>query len=480
VLFRGPLGGRVCPGFRPAVWPAGWLALPWVTASTSAAPAPAGKRAAPSTLTIEAAGPAITLSLAGVLFFLAELPTQAQCWALTLISLAVVVVAVQQPPRCGALHRLPGTQRMGLAAGLSGPALAAAVVPASPALRCWPLNLETPLQSATVPPGGSGGWCCLPLFRHLPAPRARPRLGRYTLAAVLVAHIAGPTPALVLPASPALQPYRALGRWRCSQRQPVMALPLAAAGRRQTGRAGWLAALLASLASVWWWGLAGRRLLRADAGRRAWASPIGRGRFNSSPSGSESPAVAAISAQSLEGGGSAIDPERPAQRAGIGCRGNLAGPARIPVAVGWNRAPGAGRAMALKAAQAVGPQNAGGGASREGQQGWPPNCRRIVVLKRPDLAIVCSHCWLLSSQAVNPDGRVPLACRPSGVRRKPAGVPLLQAPVHPLDAAIREVWRIPAANSLVADLGELLEGGPRQRYSLMHQGGRRIGADSDM
>jgi len=88
--------------FVPRCWPAGWVGIAVGDSLYFAALRRLGTR---RTLTIEAAGPAIT-ALAGVVF-LAELPTQAQWLGLTLISLAVVVVAVQQPPAAALCHRLP-------------------------------------------------------------------------------------------------------------------------------------------------------------------------------------------------------------------------------------------------------------------------------------------------------------------------------------------------------------------------------------
>ncbi|APD48415.1 MULTISPECIES: DMT family transporter [Synechococcaceae] len=191
------------------------------------------------TLTIEAAGPAIT-ALAGVVF-LAELPTQAQWLGLTLISLAVVVVAVQQPPRCGALPSPPGTQRMGLLL-----ALAALLCGSGGALLSRAALLAsdlTPLQSATVRLAAAAV-VLLPLFRHLPAPRARPRLARSRWPLVLVATLLGTSAGIVLQQA-ALQALPGGLAVALLATAPVMALPLARLEGDRPGRAGWLAALLA-------------------------------------------------------------------------------------------------------------------------------------------------------------------------------------------------------------------------------------------
>jgi len=191
------------------------------------------------TLTIEAAGPAIT-ALAGVVF-LAELPTQAQWLGLALISLAVVVVAVQQPPRCGPLPSPPGTQRTGLLL-----ALAALLCGSGGALLSRAALLAsdlTPLQSATLRLAAAAV-VLLPLFRQLPAPGARPRLARSRWPLVLVATVLGTSAGIVLQQA-ALQVLPGGLAVALLATAPVMALPLASLEGDRPGWAGWLAALLA-------------------------------------------------------------------------------------------------------------------------------------------------------------------------------------------------------------------------------------------
>ncbi|MEX1316060.1 MAG: DMT family transporter [Synechococcaceae cyanobacterium] len=203
-------------------------------------------------LTVEAGGPAVT-SAAGVLL-LAEVPA-AQQWAGTvLVSLALVLVAFQQPPRRSPADtaggsQVPGAQRCGvllallaLLCGSAGALLARA------ALRLQPIS---PLQASSVRLLGA----CLVLLPLLPAllASARRRSGplptgrRWPL--VLAATLLGTTAGIALQ-------QLALSRLPVGlavallATAPLMAVLLAPLEGDQPGTGGWLAAGL-GLVGVW-------------------------------------------------------------------------------------------------------------------------------------------------------------------------------------------------------------------------------------
>jgi drug/metabolite transporter (DMT)-like permease len=197
------------------------------------------------TLTVEAGGPAVT-SAAGVLL-LAEVP-RAQQWAGTLlVSLALVLVALQQPPQLSppgsaAGSQAPGAQRLGLLLALLALLCGSAgALLARAALRLQPI---APLQASSVRLLGA----CLALLPLLPAllatarcrsgPRPAGRRWPLVLAATLLGTTAGITlqqlALLRLPAGLAVALLATA---------PLMAVLLAPLEGDRPGPGGWLAAL---------------------------------------------------------------------------------------------------------------------------------------------------------------------------------------------------------------------------------------------
>ncbi|WP_254967418.1 EamA family transporter [Cyanobium sp. CH-040] len=201
------------------------------------------------TLTFEAGGPAVT-GAAG-LVLLAEVPRAHQWAGILLVSLALVLVARQQPPQprdapAGADRGQPGLQQLGVLLALlalvcgSGGALLARA-----ALRLQPIS---PLEASSVRLLGA---CValLPLLPALlvpgrwrtgPAPAAR----RWPL--VLAATLLGTTAGIALQQL-ALQRLPAGLAVALLATAPLMAVPLAPLEGDRPGPAGWLAAALGVL-----------------------------------------------------------------------------------------------------------------------------------------------------------------------------------------------------------------------------------------
>ena len=193
-------------------------------------------------LTLTAGGPALT-ALAGLLT-LGERPQAAQWLGIGLISLAVVLVARQQPPGSGGSGPTPaGVPWPGLALALAAMACGSAgALLARQALRSG----EVPtLLAASVRLGGAT-LALTPVLARLgrgPLPLAFPPLRWPTL---VVATLLGTSLGIMLQqmALAGLPGGLAVALLSTS---PVMALPFAGLEGDRPGRAGWLAALAASL-----------------------------------------------------------------------------------------------------------------------------------------------------------------------------------------------------------------------------------------
>ena len=190
------------------------------------------------TLTLDAGGPAVT-AVAG-LVWLAEVPTVQQWLGLALITAALVLVALQQPPGRLAPGRALG-QRLGvllalgaLLAGSGGALLARA------ALRDGALD---PVQAAALRLLVAGV-VLLPLARRLPGwpPRPRPAQRRWPL--WLLATLLGTSAGMALQQT-ALQRLPGGMAVALLATAPLMALPLARLEGDHPGWRGLLAALLA-------------------------------------------------------------------------------------------------------------------------------------------------------------------------------------------------------------------------------------------
>ena len=190
------------------------------------------------TLTLDAGGPAVT-AVAG-LVWLAEVPTVQQWLGLALITAALVLVALQQPPGLLAPGRALG-QRLGvllalgaLLAGSGGALLARA------ALRDGALD---PVQAAALRLLVAGV-VLLPLARRLPGwpPRPRPAQRRWPL--WLLATLLGTSAGMALQQT-ALQRLPGGMAVALLATAPLMALPLARLEGDHPGWRGLLAALLA-------------------------------------------------------------------------------------------------------------------------------------------------------------------------------------------------------------------------------------------
>lgn len=187
------------------------------------------------TLTLDAGGPAVT-ALAGMLW-LAEVPAALQWLGLSLISAALLLVALQRSSDTVPLRH----QRIGVLMALgalfcgSGGALLSRA-----ALRGGGLD---PLQSALVRLLAAT-LVLLPLLRQLPLERTGPwpELRRWPLA--LLATLLGTTAGIALQQL-ALQRLPGGLAVALLATAPVMALPLARLEGDRPGWRGWLAALLA-------------------------------------------------------------------------------------------------------------------------------------------------------------------------------------------------------------------------------------------
>jgi drug/metabolite transporter, DME family len=206
------------------------------------------------TLTVEAGGPAVT-SAAGVLL-LAEVPA-AQQWAGTaLVSLALVLVALQRPPQ----HQLPAvaasarapseaSQRFGLLLALLALLCGSAgALLARAALRLQPIS---PLQASSLRLLGA----CLVLLPLLPAllapdlRRRQPRPAGRRWPLVLAATLLGTTAGIGLQQLALLRLPAGLAVALLAT-APLMAVGLAPLEGDQPGPRGWLAAGL-GLVGVW-------------------------------------------------------------------------------------------------------------------------------------------------------------------------------------------------------------------------------------
>jgi len=193
------------------------------------------------TLTIDAGGPA--LAALGALVWLAEVPTPLQGLGLLLISLALLLVALQQPGGAGggALDRRRQLSGLALAFGAlvcgSGGALLARA-----ALREGGID---PLQSAVLRLAAAA-LVLLPLLRVTPRwpQRPRPPLRRWPL--WLAATLLGTSAGIALQQM-ALQRLPGALAVALLATAPVMALPLAPLEGDHPGWRGLLAALLALL-----------------------------------------------------------------------------------------------------------------------------------------------------------------------------------------------------------------------------------------
>ncbi|TVS04515.1 MAG: EamA family transporter [Cyanobium sp. PLM2.Bin73] len=196
------------------------------------------------TLTVEAGGPAVT-SAAGVLL-LAEVPA-AQQWAGTaLVSMALVLVALQRPPQLPAaamIARAPSaaSQRLGLLLALLALLCGSAgALLARAALRLQPIS---PLQASSLRLLGA----CLVLLPLLPAllgpvlsrPQPRPVGRRWPL--VLAATLLGTTAGIGLQQLALLRLPAGLAVALLAT-APLMAVLLAPLEGDQPGPGGWLAA----------------------------------------------------------------------------------------------------------------------------------------------------------------------------------------------------------------------------------------------
>ena len=191
------------------------------------------------TLTLDAGGPAVT-AVAGMVW-LAEVPQALQWLGLTLITAALVLVALQGPADLGKSGA--GEQRLGVLMALgallcgSGGALLSRA-----ALRAGDFD---PLQSALVRLLAAAV-VLLPLLRQLPLgqPGPRPLQRRWPLG--LLATLLGTTAGIALQQT-ALQHLPGGLAVALLATAPVMALPLARLEGDRAGWQGWLAALLALL-----------------------------------------------------------------------------------------------------------------------------------------------------------------------------------------------------------------------------------------
>ncbi|MFO8236658.1 MAG: EamA family transporter [Prochlorococcaceae cyanobacterium] len=204
------------------------------------------------TLTVEAGGPAVT-SAAGVLL-LAEVPA-AQQWAGTaLVSLALVLVALQRPPQLPAVAasaRAPSeaSQRSGLLLALLALLCGSAgALLARAALRLQPIS---PLQASSLRLLGA----CLVLLPLLPAllapdlRRRQPRPAGRRWPLVLAATLLGTTAGIGLQQLALLRLPAGLAVALLAT-APLMAVGLAPLEGDQPGPRGWLAAGL-GLVGVW-------------------------------------------------------------------------------------------------------------------------------------------------------------------------------------------------------------------------------------
>jgi drug/metabolite transporter, DME family len=196
------------------------------------------------TLTVEAGGPALT-SAAGVLL-LAELPAARQWAGTALVSLALVLVALQRPPPLpvvpsGATPSPPASQRLGLLLALLALLCGSAgALLARAALRLQPIS---PLQASSLRLLGA----CLVLLPLLPAllapalRRRQPRPSGRRWPLVLAATVLGTTAGVGLQQLALLRLPAGLAVALLAT-APLMAVVLAPLEGDQPGPRGWLAA----------------------------------------------------------------------------------------------------------------------------------------------------------------------------------------------------------------------------------------------
>ncbi len=171
------------------------------------------------TLTFDAGGPAVTAAAGAVL--LAEVPAPRQWLGITLISLAVLLVARQKPNEGQAL--LHGQQRLGIFCALAalfcggGGALLARA-----ALR---YSQFSPLQSATIRLAAAA-LVLLPLLWRLPAPGRLPQPAQLRWPLLLIATLLGTSAGIVLQQL-ALDRLKGGLAVALLATAPVMAVPLA-------------------------------------------------------------------------------------------------------------------------------------------------------------------------------------------------------------------------------------------------------------
>jgi drug/metabolite transporter (DMT)-like permease len=201
------------------------------------------------TLTVEAGGPALT-SAAGVLL-LAEVPRGPQWAGIALVSLALVLVALQQPPRRpdGAGGPGPGAQRLGLLLALLALVCGSAgALLARAALRLQPIS---PLQASSLRLLGAS-LVLLPLLPALLAARRRqggPQPAAHRWRLVLAATLLGTTAGIALQQLALLRLPAGLAVALLAT-APLMAVLLAPLEGDQPGPGGWLAAGLGLLGVV--------------------------------------------------------------------------------------------------------------------------------------------------------------------------------------------------------------------------------------
>lgn len=189
------------------------------------------------TLTVDAGGPAVTSAAGAVL--LAEVPSAQQWLGITLISLAVLLVARRKPLASGGATA--DQQGVGLLLALGALLCGGAgALLSRAALR---EALLTPLQSATIRLAAAA-LVLMPLWGRLPRPAGGPRPSQLRWPLVLAATLLGTSAGIVLQQL-ALEQLEGGMAVALLATAPVMALPLARREGDQPGTLGLLAAFLA-------------------------------------------------------------------------------------------------------------------------------------------------------------------------------------------------------------------------------------------
>ncbi len=195
------------------------------------------------TLTLDAGGPAVT-AVAGVAL-LGEVPRPEQWLGIALISLAVLLVALQRPASTASWVLAPRGRSPHLGVVLALSALvcgSAGALLARAALRGGDLS---PLQAASVRLGAAA-LVLLPLLSRIPPPGRRPRPAQRRWPLLLLATLLGTCAGIALQQKALAGLPGGLAVALLST-APVMALPLAFLEGDAPGRVGILAALAALL-----------------------------------------------------------------------------------------------------------------------------------------------------------------------------------------------------------------------------------------